>query len=112
MALLAKHLEQIELCASTILDLPFPAPGIFTNAILPSSDITKLLRDPDPHESALFTVIPTQEFATQSLSNAAASGVEQDDRMISAAARFSAPRRHTAVAVSYTHLTLPTKRIV
>lgn len=34
----------------------FPAPKIFTNALLQSHDITALIRDTEAHERALFTV--------------------------------------------------------
>jgi len=83
MALLASHLEQIEFCASTITDLPFPGPGIFTNALLPVPDITRLLRDPDLHERALFSVVPSQQ-----ISDSSNSTTTQDDISI---------RKHTAV---------------
>lgn len=36
----------------------FPAPKIFTNALLYNQEITALIRDTEPHESALFSVDP------------------------------------------------------
>ncbi|KAJ4303775.1 hypothetical protein N0V90_002676 [Kalmusia sp. IMI 367209] len=56
MTLLDAHLEQISLCAQSISELPFPAPKIFTNALLQSHDITTLIRDTESHERALFSV--------------------------------------------------------
>ncbi|MCJ1314455.1 hypothetical protein MMC25_008137 [Agyrium rufum] len=55
MMLLNNHLEQIQLSAQAVTELPFPAPKIFTNALLYSSDITALIRDTEPHERALFS---------------------------------------------------------
>jgi hypothetical protein len=52
--LLSSHLEQISLCASSIAELPFPGPKIFTNALLGSHEITSLIRDTELHERALF----------------------------------------------------------
>lgn len=57
-ALLSSHLEQISLCATSIADLPFPKPKIFTNALLSSHDITSLIRDTEQHERALFHLAP------------------------------------------------------
>jgi hypothetical protein len=52
--LLSSHLEQISLCATSIADLPFPGPKIFTNALLGKHEITSLIRDTELHERALF----------------------------------------------------------
>lgn len=40
-------------------DTSFPAPKIFTNALLYNQEITALIRDTEPHESALFSIDPT-----------------------------------------------------
>nr|POE77805.1 hypothetical protein CFP56_09448 [Quercus suber] len=58
MALLSSHLEQISLCASSIADLPFLGPKMFTNALLATNDITALIRDTENHERALFHLAP------------------------------------------------------
>ncbi|KAJ6111672.1 hypothetical protein N7523_007733 [Penicillium sp. IBT 18751x] len=76
MSLLESHLEQIALSSNAIADLPFvfrlfgyvfeanmhfyrfPAPRIFTNALLGSHDITRLIRDTEVHERALFQADP------------------------------------------------------
>ncbi|RMZ72076.1 dash complex subunit spc34 [Pyrenophora seminiperda CCB06] len=58
MTLLDAHLEQISLCASSIAELPFAPPSIFTNALLQNHDITSLIRDTELHERALFSVPP------------------------------------------------------
>lgn len=57
-SLLSSHLEQISLCATSIADLPFPGPKIFTNALLSTHDITSLIRDTEQHERALFHLAP------------------------------------------------------
>lgn len=57
-SLLSTHLEQISLCASSIADLPFAGPKIFTNALLSTHDITSLIRDTEQHERALFHLAP------------------------------------------------------
>ncbi|KAL1961516.1 hypothetical protein VTN77DRAFT_1657 [Rasamsonia byssochlamydoides] len=59
MSLLESHLEQITLSANAILDLAFPPPKIFTNALLNNHDITALIRDTEAHERALFSVDPS-----------------------------------------------------
>ncbi|KAL4894232.1 DASH complex subunit Spc34 [Aspergillus ambiguus] len=56
--LLDNHLEQIQLSANAIADLPFPPPRIFTNALLGAHDITALIRDTETHERALFQTDP------------------------------------------------------
>lgn len=54
-SLLSAHLDQLSLCATSIADLPFPAPKPFTTALLsPHHDITALIRDTEPYERALF----------------------------------------------------------
>ncbi|OCK80027.1 DASH complex, subunit Spc34 [Lepidopterella palustris CBS 459.81] len=58
MTLLDAHLEQISLCATSIAQLPFPPPKVFTNALLHPHDITTLIRDTELHERALFSVPP------------------------------------------------------
>ncbi|KAF2769495.1 DASH complex, subunit Spc34 [Teratosphaeria nubilosa] len=58
-SLLSSHLEQINLCATSISDLPFPGPKIFTDALLSNQhDITSLIRDTEAHERALFHLAP------------------------------------------------------
>ncbi|PPJ49981.1 hypothetical protein CBER1_04731 [Cercospora berteroae] len=57
-ALLNSHLEQISLCATSIAELPFPGPKMFTNALLSQHDITSLIRDTEQHERALFHLAP------------------------------------------------------
>lgn len=58
-SLLTSHLEQISLCATSIAELPFPGPKIFTNALLAGGhDITALIRDTEQHERALFSLAP------------------------------------------------------
>ena len=43
----------------------FPAPKIFTNALLHSHDITALIRDTETHERALFSLAPADPHATE-----------------------------------------------
>ena len=58
-ALLTSHLEQISLCATSISELSFPGPRIFTNALLSRDhDITALIRDTEQYERALFHLAP------------------------------------------------------
>ncbi len=56
--LLTSHLDQISLCATSISDLPFHGPKMFTNALLTNHDITSLIRDTEQHERALFHLAP------------------------------------------------------
>lgn len=44
----------MSLCATSIAELPFPGPRIFTNALLGQHEITSLIRDTEAHERALF----------------------------------------------------------
>lgn len=78
----------------------FPAPGIFTNAFLRLPDITALLRDPDAHESALFSVVNPSELTSTNVTNDSRSGAsnttDQNAATPSAQAAIP-PRRHTAV---------------
>lgn len=101
MTLLEKHLEQIELCSSTIQELPFPPPRVFTNAMLRNRDITALIRDTEDHERALFELAP----ATDPLSQH--NGQDRSKRRVTTFSApdpviekplFQAPRRGTAVA--------------
>ncbi|KAK5169186.1 uncharacterized protein LTR77_006495 [Saxophila tyrrhenica] len=57
-ALLSSHLEQISLCATSIADLSFQSPKMFTNALINNQDITTLIRDTEQHERALFHLAP------------------------------------------------------
>ncbi|KEF53729.1 uncharacterized protein A1O9_10130 [Exophiala aquamarina CBS 119918] len=59
MALLASHLEQISLSSKSIVQLEFPPPKIFTNALLGHHEITTLIRDTESHERALFSINPS-----------------------------------------------------
>ncbi|KAK0264113.1 hypothetical protein LTR91_021286 [Friedmanniomyces endolithicus] len=76
-SLLTTHLEQIFLCATSIADLSFPAPKVFTNALLHTHDITALIRDTEAHERALFHLAPPplsikgSDFASSASSSAA-----------------------------------------
>lgn len=82
MTLLDSHLEQISLSSTAIAELPyviknippparaklprsFPAPKIFTNALLHSHDITALIRDTEAHERALFSLAPADPHTTE-----------------------------------------------
>lgn len=53
-SLLSSHLEQMSLCATSIAELSFAGPRMFTNALLGQHDITSLIRDTEAHERALF----------------------------------------------------------
>ncbi|KAI0867172.1 DASH complex subunit Spc34 [Xylaria cubensis] len=64
MSLLSAHFEQIAISCQGIDSLPFPAPKIFTNALLSNHDITSLIRDTEAHERALFSVPPPPPPAT------------------------------------------------
>jgi hypothetical protein len=58
-SLLTSHFDQIALCATSIADLPFAGPKIFTNALISGNhDITALIRDTEQHERALFHLAP------------------------------------------------------
>lgn len=57
-SLFASHLEQISLCATSIGELPFQGPKVFSNALLSQHDITALIRDTEAHERALFHLAP------------------------------------------------------
>jgi hypothetical protein len=101
MTLIDAHLEQISLCAQSIAELSFPAPKIFTNALLGQHDITTLIRDTETHERALFSVPPppppkaqdpsgNKRRTTVFQSQSAGPGLSADS--------VRAPRRNTAVA--------------
>lgn len=102
MTLIDAHLEQIGLCAQSIAELSFPAPKIFTNALLGQHDITTLIRDTETHERALFSVPPplppkaqeplssNKRRTTVFQSQSAGPGLNADT--------VRAPRRNTAVA--------------
>lgn len=76
-------------------------PGIFTNAILNLPDITALIRDPDTHENALFSVLPAEDLGGAKDTNDAKARrttvFDQPERGINTSTDFSVPRRHTAV---------------
>ena len=102
MSLLGSHLEQIQLCSSTIEQLPFAAPKMFTNAMLHTNDITSLIRDTEAHERALFSPTTGEEDADHKRRTGAASkrktipfsGQEEPDYD----KKFHAPRKGSAVA--------------
>ncbi|RYP77661.1 hypothetical protein DL771_001029 [Monosporascus sp. 5C6A] len=109
MSLLTAHFEQIAISCRGIDSLPFPAPKIFTNALLSNHDITSLIRDTETHERALFSVPappptstsqtadpPKQSLRRQTVFNVASGEVTT---AASGTGRTTgAPRRHTAVA--------------
>ena len=102
MTLLDTHLEQIQLCASTIGQLPFPPPKMFTNAMLHNRDITALLRDTEAHERALFSL--AREESIRKKRRATAVGKRRNTAFPGQVEEskpeytFRAPRRGTAVA--------------
>ncbi|KAJ4387708.1 hypothetical protein N0V93_008307 [Gnomoniopsis smithogilvyi] len=108
MTLLAAHLEQISISCQGIDSLPFPAPKIFTNALLSNHDITSLIRDTESHERALFSVPPppppsqqhppseaTKSSRRQTVFNVSGGEVTTGPPTSRAAGH---PRRNTAVA--------------
>ncbi|KAI9653284.1 MAG: hypothetical protein M1831_006119 [Alyxoria varia] len=101
MTLLDTHLEQIELCANTISDLPFLPPKTFTNAMLHAPDITALIRDTEAHERALFSLAPRSEATgarNPSESSAPRSTAFDAEGYLGFDQQFKAPRSGTAVA--------------
>lgn len=98
MTLLDQHLEQIELCAATIAELPFPPPKMFTNAMLNNHDITALIRDTEDHERALFSLVsPNESISSSDASRRRTTTYHQPD-VATEQQRFRAPRKGTAVA--------------
>ncbi|TRX90684.1 hypothetical protein FHL15_008459 [Xylaria flabelliformis] len=108
MSLLSAHFEQIAISCQGIDSLPFPAPKIFTNALLSNHDITSLIRDTEAHERALFSVPPPPPPATaqpqenekkssrrQTVFNVASGEVTTS---ASTGRAGAAPKRNTAVA--------------
>lgn len=101
--LLSSHLQQISLCATSILELPFPGPKMFANALLARHDITALIRDTETHERSLFSVAPPcvssksqgQQF-TGSVSVSTNSGQQASTGHGTSSSRQ--PKRNTAVA--------------
>lgn len=55
----------------------FPAPKIFTNALLQPHDITALIRDTEIHERALFTATAPEPSARKSMAPGAGQGGDQ-----------------------------------
>lgn len=102
MTLLDNHLEQIQLCSSTIEQLPFPPPKIFTNAMLNTRDITSLIRDTEAHERALFSLAPEDNSANRRRTVAAAkrraTTLPAQQEEVDYNQTFRAPRKGTAVA--------------
>ena len=98
MTLLDAHLEQIELCSSTISQLPFIGPKMFTNAMLHTRDITTLIRDTEAHERALFSLAPEEDARNRRRTVTAAFANQSLPEDIDYSQRFRAPRKGTAVA--------------
>jgi hypothetical protein len=103
MSLISAHLDQIALCATSIADLTFPAPKIFSNALLQPHDITSLIRDTETHERALFSVPPplppkAQDPSASTSNRRATTFRDQQEQLQSQAGGVRAPRRNTAVA--------------
>jgi hypothetical protein len=101
--LLSSHLEQISLCATSISDLQFPGPKIFSNALLAPHDITALIRDTEVHERALFSLaappVPSRsqvQQLTNTFSGLTTSASQQNANLN--ATKNRQPRRQTAVA--------------
>ncbi|EME81095.1 uncharacterized protein MYCFIDRAFT_211749 [Pseudocercospora fijiensis CIRAD86] len=94
-SLLQSHLEQISLCATSISELPFPGPNIFTNALLSQHDITSLIRDTEAHERALFHLAPPPLSGNPGATDFA-SGPTHD--AIAASTKTPAKRRATVYA--------------
>jgi len=92
--LLASHLEQISLCATSISELPFQGPKAFTNAVLAPHEITSLIRDTEAHERALFSLAaPPAPAKSQQLGNSASNTASGFQRV-----GPKPPSRNTAVA--------------
>ncbi|KAG6011014.1 hypothetical protein E4U21_000045 [Claviceps maximensis] len=110
MSILSGHLEQIACSCQGIDALPFPPPKIFTNALLLKHDITSLIRDPEAHERALFSVPPAPSPAIQSSRNIEPESKSSSRRQTvfnvasgevttgPTTRGVANPRRHTAVA--------------
>ncbi|KAL9052726.1 MAG: hypothetical protein Q9162_005227 [Coniocarpon cinnabarinum] len=102
MSLLENHLEQIQLCASTIEQLPFPPSKIFTNAMLNTGDITSLIRDTEAHERALFSLAPSEDHShrrrTVAPAKRRATTLPSQQEEVGLQPTFRAPRKGTAVA--------------
>ncbi|KAK1812789.1 hypothetical protein LTR12_012816 [Friedmanniomyces endolithicus] len=102
-SLLTTHLEQISLCATSIADLSFPAPKMFTNALLHTQDITALIRDTEAHERALFHLAPpplpskASDFQSSASSSAAPASSAAGRRATSYATRQPKSRAVAAV---------------
>lgn len=91
-SLLSSHLEQISLCATSIAELSFPGPRMFTNALISTHDITALIRDTEQHERALFHLAPPPLPPANSMSDFTAS--------VSGTAPATGARRATAYGSS------------
>jgi DASH complex subunit Spc34 len=75
----------------------FPAPKIFTNAILGNHEITTLIRDTEPHERALFSIDPNARvLPTQRRSNRRTTTFASDENR--APTSFNAIPRKQSVA--------------
>lgn len=103
MSLLEKHLEQISLSAESIATLSFPAPKIFTNALLSAPDITNLIRDTEVHERALFSVpTPVSSFNNPGLVKPTSRRQTvfnvSHGEVTTTQSKMRAPRRQAAVA--------------
>jgi len=99
--LLANHLEQISLCATSIGELEFPGAKMFTNALLATHDITALIRDTELHERALFSLAPPPmptKSQSQLFSASLAGATNSASRQSTTANAARQPKRNTAVA--------------
>jgi len=77
MDMIENHFEQMALSATSIAELPFPPPKMFTNALLQPHDITALIRDTEVHERALFTAAVPESSSRKSI----APGTVQSDSL-------------------------------
>ena len=105
-SLLTAHLEQISLCSTSIAELSFPGPKIFTTALLSNptgNDITSLIRDTEAHERALFHLAPPSTQPIDLAASLPAGGAGRRGTVYGGAgappaSRGSQPKRSRAVA--------------
>lgn len=64
---LEQTLNRIESAIESAQGLHFSRPGIFTNAVVKCSDITKLLKDPTPDEASLYKVTKPKGYRIRKL---------------------------------------------
>lgn len=99
--LLTNHLEQISSCATSIGELEFPGPKMFTNALLATHDITALIRDTELHERALFSLAPPPmptNSQSQLYTGSLLGSTKAASRQSTAINTARQPKRNTAVA--------------